>query len=400
MKIVRDRNPKTHFWLPVCFRNHNFFWALSACCLLILSACGNKENNLTKAGLDPANYAGEYNGKPTSLHTLRNANGMEVSITNFGGRVVGMSVPDKDGNFRDVVLGFDDVKSYFPENNQTDFGASIGRYANRIDHGKLPINGDTIQLPVNNFGHTLHGGPTGWQYQVYDVKEVNDSSITLTIESQAGDNNFPGKVEATVIYTLRNDNSLDISYSATTDAPTVINMTNHSYFNLSGNPKNSIAAHTLKLNSSSFTPVDSTFMVNGEIRSVENTPMDFRTAHPVGDFLTQFSDEQIKNANGYDHNFVLDTKGDISIPAAVLYSPETSIELEVFTTEPGIQVYSGNFLDGSITGKKGIVYEKNAGLCLETQHYPDSPNHPEWPSTLLNPGQEYKSNTIYKFSIK
>lgn len=368
--------------------------------LFFLASCSSKEHSTTLSGLSKENFDSEYDGKPTSLYTLSNENGMEVSITNFGGRVVSITVPDKNGNYQDVVLGFDSISPYFPENNSSDFGASIGRYANRINKGHLPINGDTIQLPVNNFGHTLHGGPTGWQYKVYDVKEVNDSSITLTLNSPAGDNNFPGNVEATVVYTLRNDNSLDIAYTATTDAPTVVNMTNHSYFNLSGNPQKPINDHLLEVFASGFTPVDSTFMVSGEIRNVEGTPMDFRIAQPLGTFINNMEDEQIRNANGYDHNWVLDTKGDINKPAAILYSPESGIEMSVYTTEPGIQIYSGNFLDGSVTGKKGIVYNKNAAICLETQHYPDSPNHPEWPSTILNPGETYHSNTIYHFSVK
>lgn len=367
---------------------------------IMMASCGN--NAVKNDSLIPPadNFENEYNGKPTALYTLANRNGMQVAITNFGGRVVSIVVPDKNGEMQDVVLGFDSVSDYFPENNLSDFGAAIGRYANRIDHGRLPIGGDTIQLPVNNFGHTLHGGPTGWQYQVYDVKEVNDTSITLSMTSPAGDNNFPGNVEATVTYTLQPDNSLDIAYRATTDAPTVINMTNHCYFNLSGNPEKPIGNHTLQLAASGFTPVDTTYMVNGEIRDVEGTHFDFRTPHAIGDHLTEFEDEQISNANGYDHNWVLDTKGDISVPAAVLYSPESGIELEVFTTEPGIQFYSGNFLDGTQRGKRGVVYAKNAGLCLETQHYPDSPNHPEWPSTMLSPGETYSSNTIYKFGVR
>lgn len=370
--------------------------------LALMTACGGgkREEYLTASGLDPENFKGEYNGKATDLYTLTNDNGMEVCITNFGGRVVSIMVPDKNGNLQDVVLGFDNISDYFPENNQSDFGASIGRYANRIDHGRIVIEGDTLQLPVNNFGHTLHGGPTGWQYQVYDVKEVTDSSLTLAMSSPDGDNNFPGNVEATVTYTLRPDNALDIAYLATTDKPTVINMTNHSYFNLSGNPDNAVTNHQLRLNASMYTPVDTTFMTTGEILTVEGTPMDFIKEHLIGDNIGDVDNEQIKNANGYDHNWVLDTNGNIDEIAAVLYSPESGIIMEVFTTEPGIQVYTGNFLDGTLTGKEGKVYNLRAAVCLETQHYPDSPNKPEWPSTMLNPGETYSSNTVYRFSIQ
>ncbi len=307
-------------------------------------------------------------------------------------------VPDRDGGFRDVVLGFDSIQAYFPENNQTDFSAAIGRYANRIDQGRLVIDGDTVQLPRNNFGHCLHGGPTGWQYQVYEAEQPNDSTVVLTMHSPDGDNNFPGNVTATVTYTLTSDNKLDIAYAATTDAPTVINMTNHAYFNLNGDPSQPIADHTLYVNASTYTPVDSTFMTTGEILPVEGTPMDLTTATALGKQLDKTDFEQIRNGNGYDHNWVLDTAGDEKAIAAQLISPASGIVLDIYTDEPGIQVYSGNFLDGTVTGKKGKVYNKRAGICLETQHYPDSPNKPEWPSTILRPGETYKSHTVFAFS--
>lgn len=357
------------------------------------------DTQLTKSGLNPENFNAEIDGKSTALFTLTNDNGMEAAITNYGGRIVSLMVPDRDGKFRDVVLGFDSIADYFPENNQTDFCASIGRYANRIDHGRLVIDGDTIQLPVNNFGHCLHGGPTGWQYQVYKANQPNDSVLILTMHSPDGDNNFPGNVTATVTYSLSHDNTLYISYSATTDRPTVINMTNHAYFTLSGDPTATVNDEILYINASSFTPVDSTFMTTGEILPVAGTPMDFTSAKPIGTDIANTSYDQIKNSNGYDHNWILDTKGDIDTPAAILTSPASGITLTVYTDEPGIQFYSGNFLDGTITGKKGIVYPQRAALCLETQHYPDSPNKPEWPSTTLRPGETYKSHTAFKFGI-
>ena len=372
--------------------------AVSAICL---SACstGTQQPVLTKSGLNPENFAREYDGKKTSLYTLSNANGMEVCVTNFGGRIVSIMAPDRDGNLRDVVLGLDSVAAYFPENNQTDFGASIGRYANRINQGRIVIDGDTIQLPQNNFGHCLHGGPTGWQYKVYDAAQPNDSTVVLTLNSPDGDNNFPGNVTATVTYTLTADNAIDIDYKAETDKKTVVNMTNHSYFNLSGNPDNQITDDILYVNAADFTPVDSTYMTTGEILPVKDTPMDFTTPKAVGqDIAVDF--EQLKNGNGYDHNWVLSTNGDINTPAATLVSPASGIKMTVYTDEPGIQVYSGNFLDGTVTGKQGKVYNQRTGICLETQHYPDSPNMPEWPSVVLEPGQTYSSHCIFKFDVE
>ncbi|MDE6136731.1 MAG: galactose mutarotase [Muribaculaceae bacterium] len=364
----------------------------------IVAACQPAGGGLTKSGLDPEKFKSEAGGKPTALYTLSNQNGMEACITNYGGRIVSLMVPGSDGELRDVVLGFDSIQAYFPENNQTDFCASIGRYANRIDHGRLPIDGDTVQLPVNNFGHCLHGGPTGWQYQVYDATQPDDTTLVLTMHSPDGDNNFPGNVTATVTYTLRSDNSLAIDYSATTDAPTVINMTNHAYFCLSGDPERTVADDVLQITAATYTPGDSTYMTTGEILPVAGTPMDFTTPKPVGRDYALFDFKQVRNGNGFDHNWVLATEGDITLPAAVLTSPESGVTLTVYTTEPGIQFYSGNFLDGTIRGKRGKTYVQHAGLCLETQHYPDSPNKPEWPSTMLRPGETYESHTIFAFS--
>ncbi|MBD5355609.1 MAG: galactose mutarotase [Bacteroides sp.] len=374
--------------------------------MLALGACSSHSENaqLTKSGLDPEKFKSEFKGEPTALYTLVNADGAEACITNFGGRLVSMMVPDKNGNMRDVVLGFDSVQAYFPENNLSDFGASVGRYANRINQGRFVINRDTIQLPQNNFGHCLHGGgemgDLGWQYRVYNAQQPNDSTLVLTIQSPDGDNHFPGNMTAQVTYTLRNGNELDIAYTATTDKPTIVNLTNHSYFNLSGDPTHAITDNILQVNASGYTPVDQTFMTTGEIAPVEGTPFDFRSPRAIGENIKDFKNKQIKNGNGYDHNFVLDTKGDITKPSAVLYSPDSGIEMVMFTTEPGVQVYSGNFLDGSVTGKNGIVYNQHAGICLETQHYPDSPNKPNWPSVVLNPGETYNSECIYKFSVK
>lgn len=370
----------------------------AAAALLALASCGGKhtESALTKSGLDPQKFVDTVAGKPTALYTLTNAAGMEVCITNYGGRIVSLMAPGEGGKFYDVVLGFDSIQAYYPENNKSDFGAAIGRYANRIDHGRITLDGKTIQLPVNNFGHTLHGGPEGWQYQVYAADMPNDSTLVLTMDSPDGDNGFPGNVKATVTYTLTSDNKLDVKYAATTDKPTVINLTNHSYFNLSGNPEISTEGHELTINAKGFTPVDSTYMTTGEILPVAGTPFDFTTAKLIGRDIAA-DDVQIKNGNGYDHNWVLDTAGDITVPAAVLSCPETGVKMTVYTTEPGIQFYSGNFLDGTVTGKKGITYKQRVGTCLETQKYPDSPNKPQWPSAFLNPGETYTSRTIFQF---
>ena len=367
------------------------------------TACQEKNNSaeLTESGLDPAKFIATFDGDSTALYTLRNSEGMEVCITNFGARIVSVLVPDRDGKPRDVVLGFDSIQAYFPENNSTDFGAAIGRYANRINQGRFVLDTDTFQLPRNNYGHCLHGGADmgsrGWQYRVFTATQENDSTLSLTLESPDGDNGFPGKVNATVTYTLTNDNAIDIAYSATTDRKTIINLTNHSYFNLSGNHANPIIDNILWVDADSYTPVDSTFMTYGTIDPVEGTPMDFRTPKTIAqDIENPF--EQLKNGNGYDHNWVLNTKGDISRPALRMQSPESGIVLEMFTTEPGVQIYSGNFLDGSVKGKGGVTYNKRNAICFESQHYPDSPNKPQWPTTVLNPGETYQSRCIYRFS--
>ena len=365
---------------------------------LMLMACHQKPDKVsTLSGLDPVKFSTEVNHSQTNLYTLKNKSGMEVCITNFGGRIVSIMVPDKDGKMQDVVLGFDNIDDYI--RIPSDFGASIGRYANRIAQGRFVLDNDTIQLPQNNFGHCLHGGPQGWQYQVYDANLIDNTTLELTRLSPDGDENFPGNVTAKVTFKLSDDNALDIKYSATTDKKTIINMTNHSYFNLSGDPSQPATDHILYVNADNYTPVDSTFMTTGEIIPVKDTPMDFITPKAIGQDITKYDFVQLKNGNGYDHNWVLNTNGDITKPAARLTSPQSGITLEVYTNEPGIQVYTGNFLDGSIQGKKGITYNQRASVCLETQHYPDSPNKPQWPSVILEPGQTYNSECIFKFSI-
>lgn len=366
--------------------------------VLVFFGCSSK-NEKTLSGLSKADFHKVIGKDTVNLYVLKNTSGMEVCITNFGGRIVSVMVPDKAGVMQDVVLGFDSIADYM--NIPSDFGATIGRYANRINQGKITIDGTTIQLPQNNFGHCLHGGPQGWQYQVFQkVSQLNETTLELTRFSPDGDQGFPGNVTAKVTYKLTDDNAIDIQFEATTDKKTVINMCNHSYFNLSGDAKNPITDHLLYVNADTFTPVDSTYMTTGEILSVKETPMDFTIAKAVGTAIDKTDFVQLKNGNGYDHNWVLNTVADASKLAAKVSSPISGITLEVYTNEPGIQVYTGNFLDGTVKGKKGIVYKQRTGICLETQHYPDSPNKPSWPSVILEPGQVYKSTCIYKFGLE
>lgn len=369
---------------------------------ILLAACSHPDGPaLTKSGLDPEAFVAEYNGKTTALYTLTNRSGMEVCITNFGGRIVSIMVPDAKDRYRDVVLGFDKIQDYFPENNQTDFGAAIGRYANRINQGKITVEGVEYQLPQNNYGHCLHGGPDGWQYKVYDTVQSDSTRVVFQLVSPDGDANFPGTVTAFVTYTLTEENKITIDYEATTDKATVINMTNHSYFNLSGDPANhKITDDFLWINSSAYTPVDNTFMTTGEIADLSTNPaFDFRMAKPIGRDIEQKDNEQLANGGGYDHNWVLDRSCKTGNTAATVYCPASGIQMNVWTSEPGIQVYTGNFLDGTVTGKKGVVYQKRTAICLESQKYPDTPNKPEWPSAELRPGQKYKSRCVYGFSV-
>ena len=301
---------------------------LAGIAAMMLTACKQKtETTLTLSGLDPVKFQTTVNDAQTQLYTLKNKAGMEVCITNFGGRIVSIMVPDKNGVMQDVVLGFDSIADYI--NIQSDFGASIGRYANRINQGKIVLDGDTIQLPQNNFGHCLHGGPKGWQYQVFEASQKNDSTLLLTMNSADGDNNFPGNVTAHVTYTLTSDNSIDIQNDATTDKTTIINLTNHSYFNLNGDPSKPATDNILYIAADSITPIDSTFITTGEMMAVTGTQFDFNTPTTIAPRVSQFENEQLKFGNGFDHNWVLRTKGDISKLAAKLTSHATGISLEV-----------------------------------------------------------------------
>ncbi|MBR1546538.1 MAG: galactose mutarotase [Prevotella sp.] len=378
--------------------------------LALFSACNSGEQTaLTVSVLDPAKFDTIINEKPVKLYTLKNQNGMEVCITNYGGRIVSLVVPDKDGKATDVVLGFDNIAQYADTlNSPSDYGSSVGRYANRIKDGKFTLNDSAYQLKKNDGPNCLHGGGnTGWMHQVYDAEQIGDSILKLTIVAEDGENGFPGKVTAVTTYKLTADNTLDMTWEAETDKPTIINQTNHNYYNLSGDFTQPAYDMVLYVNADNFTPSDKLYIPTGEVKSVEGTPMDFRTPHALGDSIKSEFD-QIQNATGYDHNFCLNTykdgKGDDTQVCASLYSPKTGIFMEMYTNEPGVQVYSGNFQgvgrDADIIRKHGLKYPKHVSVCLESQKYPDSPNHSDWVQPVLNPGEKYYSHAAYKFSIK
>lgn len=369
--------------------------------LLLAVSCTEKApvGKLTESGLDKKNFETEVNGKKVGLFVLKNTNGMEVCVTNYGGRIVSVLLPDKDGNKKDVVIGFDSIQDYInvPGNN---YGATIGRYGNRIGNGTFELDGVKYDLPKNNFGHTLHGGDKGFHTVVFDANQIDDKTIELTYLSKDGEEGFPGNLKTKITYTLKDDNAIDIKYEAETDKPTVVNLTNHTYFNMDGDPDSKNTDWLLMLNADKYTPVDSTFMTTGEILPVEGTDMDFRTPTTIGARIDNYDFVQLKNGKGYDHNWVLNTGGDINKVAATLESPKTGIVLETYTTEPGLQFYAGNFMDGKDKGKKGKANQYRAAVCLETQKYPDTPNKKDWPSATLRPGEKYTSETIYKFSVK
>ena len=367
--------------------------------------CSGQQETLTVSGLSPEKFDTLINEKPVKLYTLKNASGMEVCITNYGGRVVSLVVPDRDNKPTDVVLGFDNIRQYADTlNSPTDYGSSVGRYANRIKNASFTLNDSVYRLKVNDNENCLHGGgTTGWMNQVYDAELIGDSILRLTIVAEDGENGFPGTVTATTTYKVTADNTLDITWEATTDKPTIINQTNHNYYNLSGDFTQAGYDQVLFVDADKFTASDAKYIPTGEVRNVEGTPFDFRTPHAIGDSI-QSKYDQIQNATGYDHNFCLNTAGDDTKVCASLYSPKTGIFMEMFTNEPGLQVYSGNFQgvgrDADIIRKHGLKYPKHVSVCLESQKYPDSPNHSEWASPVLKPGEKYFSHAAYKFSVK
>lgn len=336
-------------------------------------------------------------GEPVELFTLKNAKGTEVAITNYGGIVVSIKTADRAGNFADIALGHDSLDGYLKPHPY--FGAIIGRYGNRIGNAVFKLNGVEYKLAKNDGANTLHGGVKGFDKVVWYARQTKVEgapALELAYVSKDGEEGYPGTLTTTVIYSLNDNNELRIDYSATTDKDTVVNLTNHSYFNLAGQGEGDILGHVMMINASRFTPVDSGLIPTGELKPVEGTPFDFRTPTPIGARIEN-ADEQLKLGRGYDHNFVLDGEAGTLRLAARVTEPKSGRTLEVLTTEPGIQFYTGNFLDGSITGKGGKVYGRRYGFCLETQHFPDSPNKPEFPSTVLKPGGRYASTTIYRF---
>lgn len=368
--------------------------AVMAMCLLL--SCGEKREEATLSGLMKSDFVSEVEGKPTALYVLKNKNGAEACITNYGGRLVSVMVPDKNGKMTDVVLGYDNIGQYVQSDGN--YGALIGRYGNRINQGKFTLDDIEYTLPQNNGAHCLHGGPQGYHARMWDAKQLNDQALELTYLSKDGEAGFPGNLDIKVTYTLTDDNAVGIKYEATTDKKTVVNLTNHSYFNLSGVPGSDVLDQLVMINADNYTPVDSTLIPVG-ISPVDGTPLDLRTPVAIG---KQINDpfQQLQFGCGYDLNWVLNTNGDKNVLAAKAYSPTSGIALEVYTNEPGIQFYTGNFMDGKDTGKHGVLYPHRGALCLETQHYPDSPNHPDFPSVVLNPGEKYLSECIYKFTVE
>ena len=372
----------------------------------MLTACSSADKQMTTvSGLNPAAFDSTIDGKKTALFILKNQNGMEVCITNYGGRVVSLVVPDKEGKPTDVVLGFDNIRQYADTlNSPSDYGSTVGRYANRINDGKIVINGDTIQLRQNDTGngaaHCLHGGGnTGWMNKVYDADQPNDTTLVLTLVSPDGDNGFPGEVKAKATFTVLPDNTLDIVMEATTDKETVINMTNHSYFNLNGHNSGTILNHSMQLFAERFTAVDGESIPTGELPPVDGTAFDFRKPRTIADAMAQDC-QQLKNTGGIDHNFVLSAEKGMR-KAAHVVADKSGITMDVTTDQPGVQLYIGNFLNGSmpIKGGDGSGYAQRTGFCLETQFYPDSVNHPEWPQPFLKAGEKYDTTTVYTFGI-
>ena len=339
-------------------------------------------------------------GEGVKLYTLTNSNGLEAKIMTYGGILVSLEAPDRNGKLADVVLGYETLSGYV--SNNPFFGATVGRYANRIANGEFTLDGTTYKLAKNNGENHLHGGIKGFDKVIWaseSFKEEDAVGLKLTYLSKDGEEGYPGNLTCTVIYTLTNDNGLKISFDAETDKPTIVNLSHHSYFNLAGQGVGDILGHRLEICADRFTPVDAGLIPTGELRSVKGTPMDFTKPAAIGARINE-DDQQLKYGGGYDHNWVLNKTDDELALAVRVYEPSSGRVMEVFTTEPGVQFYAGNFLDGSITGKANKVYKHRYGFCLEPQHFPDSPNKPDFPSVVLRPGQKYTHITVYKFSVR
>ena len=343
------------------------------------------------------NFKKTVNGKRVALYNLENSNGLVVQITNYGGKIVSIIAPDRNGNFDDIVTGYDNIEGYLDGENS--FGAIIGRYGNRIANGKFELEGKEYTLALNSGKNHIHGGLKNFSNTVWEVVKDNTQKLTLHYVSVDGEEGYPGNLDVRVVYTLTDKNELIIDYYATTDKTTVINLTNHSYFNLAGGSFDPIYNHELQITANQFVPGDEELIPLGELWDVKNTPMDFNAATPIGKRINE-DYEQLKNGRGYDHTFVLDNENGKLINYAEVYEPKTGRLMECLTTEPGVQLYTANHFNGSQVGKNGIKYNKQSAFCLETHHYPDSPNQPQFPSTVLTPDEMYKTTTIYKFGTR
>ena len=378
-------------------RASSYIFQIALVGLAITAVCASTANrSITKEPFGKTNE-----GIAVDLYTLTNANGAELKITTYGGIVVSLKVPDRNGKLDDVVLGYDNLAGYL-KNNGPYLGALIGRYANRIAKGRFSLNGTEYHLAQNNGENHLHGGVRGFDKVVWSGRPLrvrNGVALALSYVSKDGEEGYPGNLSVKVVYTLTDTNELRIEYSATTDKRTIINLTHHSYFDLAGQGNGDILKHQLFINANQFTPTDAGSIPTGELRKVRGTPFDFTRLTAIGARIDQ-NDEQLKFGRGYDHNFVLKKNGRSLTLAARAFEPTTGRVMEVFTTEPGIQLYTGNFLDGSIIGKDGKVYNRHYGFCLEAQHFPDSPNEPAFPSVVLTPGRRYAQTTIYRFAAK
>lgn len=365
---------------------------------LIFSSCMQVEK--TKSGLLKSNFQMEVDGKKTDLYVLTNANGLEMCVTNYGAKVVSLMVPDKNGKFDDIVLGDDSIGVYVNHPKDFYYGAAIGRYGNRIGGAKFTLDGVEYQLAANNNGNSLHGGPKGFHHCVWDVEQPDNQTLIFSYLSKDGEEGYPGNLTIKMTYKLTDDNEFHIEYEASTDKATVVNLTHHSYFNLAGAGAPTINDHILMLNADFYTPVNETLIPTGAIDSVGGTPMDFRTPVMIGERVNDTTFQQIKFGKGYDHNWVLNqVVPGTQVLAAKVTEPVSGRVMEVFTTEPAIQFYGGNFMTGN-TGKGGKVYPHRGAFCLETQHYPDSPNQAGFPTTVLRPGEKYAHVCIYKFSTE
>jgi aldose 1-epimerase len=369
--------------------------------MFIMALGGHHQQSASSStrGVTRAPFGTTIDRKAVEIYTLTNAHRVEMRMITYGGIITSLKVPDRSGHFGDIVLGFDTIDGYLKDSPY--FGALIGRYGNRIAKGQFTLDGNTFKLATNNGPNHLHGGVKGFDKVIWNAvpgEDANGVSVTLSRVSPDGEEGYPGNLQATVRYTLTDKNELAIDYRATADKATPVNLTQHSYFNLADD-SGDILAHELTIHAARYTPVDDTLIPVGELAPVGGTPFDFTKSTAIGARIAA-DHPQVKNGHGYDHNWVLDRSGPGLQSAARLVDPKSGRTLEVATTEPGLQFYSGNFLDGSITGKGGRVYRQRTGLCLETQHYPDSPNHPNFPSTILRPGQTYSSQTVFTFGIQ